>query len=386
MSSIGKRGLSRPEQQELWRRWKLGETTVSIAKVLECSKDSLRRVVHRYGGVAPADRTRAASALSVGDREQVSRGLVAGHSFRRIAKDLERAPSTVSREVNRNGGRSAYRAVDADERAWKKACRPKPCRLSLNRKLRYTVAAKLAKRWSPQQIDGWLKQTYPENEDMRMSHETTYKTLFIQARGALNKELTALLRSRRPTRRAKTATRSGFGRGQIVDAVSISERPAEVADRAVPGHWEGDLLSGSGNSHIATLVERHSRFVMLVKVPGKSTNDVVPALTKRIRSLPVELRKSVTWDRGTEMAKHKDFTIATDVQVYFCDPQSPWQRGSNENTNGLLRQYFPKGTDLSQFTQAQLNKVAKELNDRPRQTLGFICPAQKLGQTVALTG
>ncbi len=385
MVSKGKRGFSRAQHQELWRRWKLGETVVSIARGLERSVDSLRRVVTTHGGVAPADRTRPASALSAEDRERVSRALVAGHSFRCIAKDIERAPSTISREVNRNGGRDRYRAVDADERAWTRARRPKRCRLSLNRKLRYTVAGKLAKRWSPQQIDGWLKQTYPNDEGMRVSHETIYRTLFIQARGALKKELTALLRSRRPARRAKAASRSGLGRGQIVDAVSISERPAEVADRAVPGHWEGDLIAGSGNSHIATLVERQSRFVMLIKVPGKSTDDVVPALTKRIKSLPSELRKSVTWDRGMEMAKHKDFTISTHVQVYFCDPQSPWQRGSNENTNGLLRQYFPKGTDLSNFTQTELNKVAKELNQRPRQTLGFRSPAQKLAQTVALT-
>lgn len=385
MESTSTRGLSRSQQQELWRRWKLGETVVSIARTLDRSKQSLSRVVHKHGGVAPANRVRAASALSASDREHVSRSLVAGHSFRRIAKDIGRAPSTISREVNRNGGRDRYRAVTADDRAWAQACRPKRCRLSLNPDLRCIVAAKLAKRWSPQQIGGWLKQTYPENQDMHVSHETIYRTLFIQARGALKKELTALLRSRRPTRRAKASKKGGLGRGQIVDAVSISERPAEVADRAVPGHWEGDLISGSGNSHIATMVERHSRFVMLVKVPGKSTDDVVPALAKRIRALPVELRKSVTWDRGTEMAKHKDFTIATDVQVYFCDPQSPWQRGSNENTNGLLRQYLPKGTDLSTFTQAALNKISRELNERPRQTLGFICPADKLAQSVALT-
>lgn len=386
MEVKGKRGLTRAEQRELWARWKRGETVVSIATVLGRSVDSLRRVICGRGGVAPVERRRSVLALTIIDREHVSRGLASGLSFREIARRLGVAPSTISREVNRNGGRAEYLAVRAEEGAWVRARRPKECRLSSNRRLRYMVARKLALRWSPQQIDSWLKKTYPDDESMHVSHETIYRTLFIQARGALKKELTAMLRSRRPARRAKASSRSGLGRGQIVDAVSIRERPAEVADRALPGHWEGDLMAGSGNSHIATLVERWSRFTILVKVPGKSTNDVIPALIRRIRTLPTQLRNSLTWDRGTEMAKHKEFKVATNVEVYFCDPQSPWQRGSNENTNGLLRQYFPKGTDLTQFTQADLNKVARQLNGRPRKTLGFKTPAEKLAESVALTG
>ena len=379
-------GLTAKERSELWSRWKQGETVVSIARGLQRSRDTLRWEVKVRGGIAPPERSRSVGVVSLSEREQVSRGLAAGHSFRRIAADLARVPSTISREVARNGGREQYRAVEADDRAWKLARRPKRCRLSLNRTLQRTVASKLAQRWSPQQIAGWLRLTYPDNQAMHVSHETIYRTLFIQARGALKKELTAHLRTRRPRRRAKAATASGHGRGQIVDAISIRERPAEVEDRAVPGHWEGDLIAGSGNSHIATLVERHSRFVMLIKVAGKSTDDVVPALGKHVRRLPAELRKSITWDRGMEMAKHKEFSIATDVQIYFCDPQSPWQRGSNENTNGLLRQYFPKGTNLSAFSQSDLNKIAKQLNQRPRQTLGFRTPAHKLADIVASIG
>jgi IS30 family transposase len=378
--------LSAAERRELWSRWKQGETVVSIAKVLQRSKHCLHRVVVAHGGIAPAERTRSVRSLSLSEREQVSRGLAAGQSLRRIAADLGRSASTVSREVARHGGRADYRAIPADERAWESARRPKRCRLALNRRLRRVVASKLAHRWSPQQISGWLRRTYPRNEAMHVSHEAIYRTLFIQARGALKKELTAQLRSRRPRRRAQAASASGHGRGQIVDAVSIRDRPAEIEDRAVPGHWEGDLIAGSDNSHIATLVERRSRFVMLVKVASKSPDDVIPALSKRIRTLPAALRKTITWDRGMEMAKHKEFSVATDVQIYFCDPQSPWQRGSNENTNGLLRQYFPKGTDLSKYSQPELDKVARELNQRPRQTLGFADPAQTLAEIVASIG
>lgn len=378
--------LSSVERRELWSRWKQGEPVVSIARGLQRSKHCLHRVVVAHGGIAPAERTRSARALSLSEREQVSRGLAAGQSLRRIAGDLDRSPSTISREVARHGGRAHYRAIDADERAWDAARRPKRCRLASNLRLRRAVAGKLARRWSPQQISGWLRRTYPRDEAMHVSHEAIYRTLFVQARGALKKELTAHLRSRRPRRRAQAANASGHGRGQIVDAVSIRERPAEVEDRAVPGHWEGDLIAGSENSHIATLVERQSRFVMLVKVNSKSPDDVVPALTKKIRELPAALRKTITWDRGMEMARHKEFTLATDVQIYFCDPQSPWQRGSNENTNGLLRQYFPKGTDLSVHSQAHLNKVARELNQRPRQTLGFENPAERLATIVASIG
>jgi IS30 family transposase len=291
----------------------------------------------------------------------------------------------VSREISRHGGRPIYRAHEADEHAWDSALRPKPCLLTINRKLRDIVASKLILDWSPEQISGWLKIQYRDDESMRVSHETIYRSLFIQARGVLKKQLMDHLRSKRRMRRSRHATPSGQSRGQIVDAISIRQRPAEAEDRAVPGHWEGDLLSGGKNSYIATLVERHSRFTMLIKVPSKQTEAVVAALSRQVRKLPVTLKRSLTWDRGLEMAKHKDFTVATDVQVYFCDPQSPWQRGTNENTNLLLRQYFPRGTDLSGFSQAQLDHVSLRLNQRPRKTLGFQTPASKLHASVAST-
>jgi IS30 family transposase len=297
--------------------------------------------------------------------------------MRQIAQTLGRSPSTVSREIRRNGGCRAYRASGADRRAWERSLRPKPCRLARHAELRWRVAQKLALQWSPQQIAGWLKQQFPADQGMQVSHETIYRSLFIQTRGVLKKELMAHLRTARQMRQAKGGTTKS-GLGQIVDAVSIRERPAEVEDRAVPGHWEGDLLSGANNTHIATLVERRTRFVMLLKIPRRDTATVVATLAKHVRKLPSELRRSLTWDRGKEMADHKRFTIATDVRVYFCDPRSPWQRGSNENTNGLLRQYFPKGTDLSQFSQAYLNKIALRLNQRPRETLGFETPADRL--------
>jgi IS30 family transposase len=293
--------------------------------------------------------------------------------------------STVSREVARHGGRPQYRANEADHRAWESALRPKPCLLARKGKLQEIVASKLILDWSPEQISGWLKMQYPQDESMRVSHETIYRSLFIQARGVLKQELIQHLRSKRRIRRSRKSRDSGHRCGQIVDAISIRERPAEIEDRAVPGHWEGDLIGGTKNSHIATLVERHSRFTALVKVPSKDTATVVAALSRYVRKLPACLRRSLTWDRGLEMAKHKSFTVATNVKVYFCDPQSPWQRGSNENTNGLLRQYFPKRTDLSVHSQAELDKVALRLNQRPRKTLGFETPADRLRDSVATT-
>jgi IS30 family transposase len=341
-------------------------------------------VLSLRGGIAPPARRRSPLSLSMHEREEISRGLVAGLSLRKIARQLGRAPSTISREVSRNNGHK-YRAANADEQAWRSACRPKLCRLAVNRSLQMVVARKLADNWSPQQISGWLKVEYVNDPAMRISHETIYKSLFVQARGVLRKELISRLRTRRLMRRGKSSTTRGQPRGQIVDAISIRERPAEVDDRAIPGHWEGDLLAGAKNSHIATLVERRSRFVMLVKVPGKDTNSVVSALVRQVKHLPAGLMSSLTWDRGTELADHKRFSVATDVSVYFCDPQSPWQRGSNENTNGLLRQYFPKGSDLSGHSQEDLDAVARQLNTRPRKTLGFVTPAVKLAQTVAST-
>jgi IS30 family transposase len=382
----GKRfGLSAIEKSEIWRRWKVGQSLHEIGRAFDKPHSSIRCLLLPRGGIPPAARRRSGLALTLAEREDISRGIACGSPLREIARHLDRAASTVSREISRHGGRPAYRAHMADHHAWDSALRPKKCLLAVNRELRNMVASKLILDWSPQQISGWLKTEYPDDESMRVSHETIYRSLFIQARGVLKKELMDHLRSKRRMRRSRHATVSGQSRGQIVDAVSIRERPAEVEERAIPGHWEGDLLSGAKNSYIATLVERHSRFAMLIKVSSKETETVVAALSQQVRKLPATLKRSLTWDRGLEMAKHKDFTIATDVQVYFCDPQSPWQRGTNENTNLLLRQYFPRGTDLSVHSQAQLDQVALRLNQRPRKTLGFQTPASRLQQSVAST-
>jgi IS30 family transposase len=374
--------LDGDQRRELWERWKRGESVRVIGKELGCVPNTVFRYLQRGGGIAPVRPTRAESHLNAAEREEISRGLVAGTSIRGLARQLGRSPSTISREITRNGGPAAYRAACADQRAWQCAKRPKRCLLATNEPLRQAVAEKLEQQWSPRQVAGWLRVVHHNDPTMQISHETIYRSLFIQARGVLKKELTAHLRSRRTIRRAKCATGKGQGRGQIVDAISIRERPAEAEDRAIPGHWEGDLLSGARNSHIATLVERHSRFLMLVRVENKNTDTVVAALTQKVQTLPPGLMSSLTWDRGKEMASHKTFTVATDVQVYFCDPRSPWQRGSNENTNGLLRQYFPHGTDLSVFTQQDLDEVARRLNTRPRMTLGFATPADTLAQWV----
>ena len=368
-----------PKQKvELWERWRGGQCVADIARALRRrNKSGVQRVLALNGGISPRARRRATVALGPEEREEISRGIATGRSIRRIAASLGRVASTVSREVKRNGGRSVYRASEADARAWGRALRPKPCRLARHPELRWRVAQKLALQWSPEQISGWLKREFPADESMQVSHETIYRSLFVQTRGVLKKELLAHLRTARRMRQAKGGSAKN-GLGQIVDAVSIRERPAEAEDRAVPGHWEGDLLSGANNSHMVTLVERHTRFAMLIKVSGKDTAAVVGALSRHVRKLPWELRRSLTWDRGKEMADHKHFTIATNVQVYFCDPRSPWQRGSNENTNGLLRQYFPRGTDLSLYSQAYLNRMALRLNQRPRKTLGFETPAARL--------
>ena len=368
-----------PKQRaELWERWRSGQCVADIARALERrNKSGVYRILALNGGIAPPPRRRAQVALRGEEREEISRGIAAGRSMRHIAQGLGRSASTVSREIRRNGGCSAYRASEAETRAWERALRPKPCRLARHAELRWRVAQKLALQWSPEQVSGWLKQQFPADQGMQISHETIYRSLFIQTRGVLKKELMAHLRTARQMRQAKGGTTKS-GLGQIVDTVSIRERPADADDRAVPGHWEGDLLCGANNTHIVTLVERQTRFAMLLKVPSKNTATVVAALGKHVSKLPQQLRRSLTWDRGKEMADHKNFTIATNVQVYFCDPRSPWQRGSNENTNGLLRQYFPKGTDLSRFSQAHLNRVALRLNQRPRKTLGFETPADRL--------
>jgi len=370
----------------MWERWQKGESLQQIAQLFDRTHSSVQGILVRTGGIRPAPRHRSTLALTLTEREEVSRALAAGHSIRSIASQLGRAPSTISREIQRNGGQQWYRASQADQAAWDRAQRPKTCKLVQNRSLARVVAGKLQWHWSPEQIAGWLKRTYPDDETHQVSHETIYRSLFIQARGALKKELLQHLRRTRAMRRSRHHTQKTDTHGRIVDAVSISERPATTEDRALPGHWEGDLLFGDRHSQIATLVERHSRYVMLVKVAGTDTETVINALIKNARKLPQELYKSLTWDRGKEMADHKRFTLATDIKVYFCDPQSPWQRGTNENTNGLLRQYFPKGNDLSGYSQAQLNAVARKLNERPRKTLNYETPAERFSQCVASTG
>ena len=378
--------MSATETAAVWVRWRRGGSISEIGRAMDRSPGSIFYQLATHGGISPVPRTRSWRALTLHDREEISRGLASGRSLRAISAGLGRAPSTISREVQRHGGRAQYRAAAADVCTWYRARRPKPCRLATSAALRALVAAKLAADWSPQQIAGWLKQTFPDHPHLQVSHETIYVSLFVQSRGVLKKELFTHLRRRRRRRQARQATTAGQARGRIIDAVSIRERPAEAADRAGPGHWEGDLLSGARNSHIATLVERRSRFVLLVRLPGKDTVRVVRALSRAVRALPAGLMASLTWDRGGELAAHRTFTVATDVHVYFCDPQSPWQRGTNENTNGLLRQYFPRGTDLSTYTQADLDAVAQRLNSRPRKTLGYLTPADTLAATVASTG
>ena len=374
--------LTFQESRELWDRWKQGQTLAEISGALGGrAKSSLFDALQKSGGIAPRQRTRSSAHLSAQEREEISRGLVAGNSVRSLARQLGRNPSTISREISRNGGSKDYRAAAADQRAWRQAERPKQCVLARNERLRTAVADRLQHQWSPQQISGWLSQVHHNEPAMQISHETIYRSLFIQARGLLKKELIAHLRGGRAIRRGKTSTLKGKV-GGLVDPVSIRERPAEAEDRAVPGHWEGDLIAGSRNSHIATLVERSSRFVMLVRVENRETATVVSALTRHVQQLPAGVMTTLTWDQGKEMAAHKRFTVATDVQVYFCDPRSPWQRGSNETTNGLLRQYFPKGTDLSGYTQDQLDAVADRLNTRPRKTLGYSTPADTLAKAL----
>ncbi len=370
----------------MWERWRKGDSLQQIAQLFDRNHSSVEGILAQAGGIQPALRHRSRLVLTLAEREDISRSVAAGQSIRSIATSLGRAPSTISREIKRNGGQECYRASQADQAAWDRACRPKICKLAENRTLAHIVANKLQLLWSPEQIAGWLKHIYPDDTSRQVSHETIYRSLFIQARGALRKELLAHLRRTRVMRRSRHHTQKTDSHGRILDTVSISERPATVEDRAVPGHWEGDLLCGSKSSQIATLVERQSRYVMLVKLTAKDTETVTNALIKNARKLPQELYKSLTWDRGKEMAAHKRFTLATDIKVYFCDPHHPWQRGTNENTNGLLRQYFPKGIDLSAYSQAKLNAVARKLNERPRKTLNYETPAERFHQSVASTG
>ena len=385
MNQRKRRYFTAAEIAVIWDRWEKGETLNSIARDLGRGHSAVQGVLARTGGIRPPPRCRSQRALSLAEREEISRGVVAGHSFRFIAASLNRAASTVSREIKRNGGRRHYRACKADEASWDRAHRAKRCKLAQNPALAYIVAEKLQLEWSPDQIAGWLKSTYPNDEGYQVSHETIYKSLFVQTRGVLKKELIQYLRKPRAMRRSRHHTQKTKDHGRISNTVSIRERPPEAEDRAVPGHWEGDLICGSNNSQIATLVERHTRYVMLVRVPSKDTRTVINALIKHAHKLPRELYKSLTWDRGKEMADHTRFSLDTKINVYFCDPQSPWQRGSNENTNGLLRQYFPKGMDLSHVHQNRLNAVARRLNERPRKTLEYRTPAERFAQCVAST-
>ena len=377
---------SEEQKSQMWDRWQKGESLCSIARLFDRGHSSISRIISITGGIRPPKRRRSRLALSLSEREDISRSLATGSSMRMIAAQLGRSPSTISREINRNGGVDQYRAAEAEQAAWDRALRPKFCKLAGSKRLTRTVVKKLQLEWSPQQVAGWLKREHPDNEAYNVSHETIYKSLYIQSRGVLKKELLKALRSQRIMRRARNSSLKKQGLGKITNAVSISERPASAEDRAVPGHWEGDLIAGTNNSFIATLVERHSRYVMLAKVKNKDSESVIAALIKQSKKLPAELYKSLTWDRGTEMARHQKFTLATDIDVYFCDPKSPWQRGSNENTNRLLRQYFPKGTDLALHSQAKLNAVARRLNERPRKTLEYETPAERFNACVASIG
>jgi IS30 family transposase len=377
--------LTSADRHEIRRRIGSGESFVVVSAAVGCSTKAIQRLLNRVGGLSPRVATRSSLRLSVEEREEISRGLLVGESVRRIASRLGRAPSTVSREVVHNGGRCRYRAWRAEAAATRRARRPKLAKLASRRRLRRAVERLLAERWSPEQIARRLRHDHPNEPEMWVSHETIYQSLFVQGRGALRAELTRCLRTGRARRRPRGRVPRGR---QMADMVLISERPAEVEDRAVPGHWEGDLIIGKGGrSAIGTLVERQTRYVLLVALPdGRTAPHLRSALASRILSLPEQLRRTLTWDRGNEMTEHVRFTVDTGVQVYFCDPHSPWQRGSNENTNGLLRQYFPKGTDLSVHDQDYLDAVARELNGRPRQTLNWMKPSEALAKVVASTG
>ena len=375
--------MSDEMREEIWDRFAAGELPYTISKDLGRFPFAVHQMLSLTGGVRPPRPTRSPRALSADEREEISRGLVAGESLRSIAGRLGRAPSTISREIARNGGSRRYRACQADRRAWRRAKRPKVAKLANCPRLRRVVESKLDKKWSPEQISRWLAVNYPDQPEMNVSHETIYLSLFVQSRGALRKDLHNALRTGRAMRRPKH--QNAGTRGIIPEMVLISERPAEVEDRAVPGHWEGDLIMGTGKSCIGTLVERTTRYTMLLKLERPTAEEVRTAMAKRIRRLPVELTRSVTWDRGSEMFQHREFTVATGVQIYFCDPQSPWQRGTNENTNGLLRQYFPKRTSLAGFTQRELTAIERELNERPRKTLNWVSPLKALNELVAST-
>jgi IS30 family transposase len=374
------------EKELIWDRHQAGVPVKRIAREMGRLNCSLRKLISTSGGIRPRPRIRCALHLSFDEREEISRGLAVGLSFRAIALEMGRAPSTISREVNANGGRGSYRALRADDASYRRARRPKVAKLAQNRRLRAKVEAKLAAKWSPEEISGWLARTYPNDPELYVSHETIYQSLFVQGRGALRHELHVSLRSGRAMRRNKKWVNSGHGMGKIRDMVMITERPAEAEDRAVPGHWEGDLIMGKGFTSVGTLVERKTRYLMLIRLPkGHGAEAFRDALTKRVVTLPAQLRRSITYDQGPEMSQHVRFSVDTGVEVYFCDPKSPWQRGTNENTNGLLRQYLPKKSDLSIHSQRQLDAIAKSLNTRPRKALGFMTPCEAFAEAVAAT-
>jgi IS30 family transposase len=377
--------LTLEERDALWDMFEAGVPFKKIGRELGRGHSTIRAHIRYFGGKRPRPAC-SELRLSLEEREEISRGLAGGLSLRAIARGLERAPSTVSREVNANGGQRAYRALVANRAAQRRRRRPKVRKLAGCPRLRAKVEAKLEARWSPEEISGWLARTYPTMPEMQVSHETIYQSLFVQGKGSLRQELHYCLRSGRAMRRSKGWSKTGHGMGKIKGMVNISERPAEIEDRAVPGHWEGDLIFGKRMTSVGTLVERKTRFLILLKLPnGHTAESVRTAMTKRIVTLPAQLRRSLTWDQGSEMAEHVRFTVDTGVEVYFCDPKSPWQRGTNENTNGLIRQYLPRNTDLSVYTQRDLDKIARSLNTRPRKTLGFMAPCEAFAEAVAST-
>ena len=382
MRALSKRSFTEHQQNAIWSLWSQGKSLSEIGRQLNKHAGSIFCFLQKSGGIKPVRPIRSKRALTLFEREEISRGLSANLSIRGIAQSLNRSPSTISREIKRNGGITKYRAISADRQTWIRAKRPKKSKLQSNIALNDIITDKLSNKWSPEQISGYLKRTYPTDTHMHISHESIYKTLYIQSRGHLKKELLKHLRTQRVMRQSKHFNTKGNARGGIIDAVSIHDRPKDVDERTIPGHWEGDLICGSNKSYVATLVERTSRFTMLVKLNGNDSTTVVSAITNKIIELPTQLKISLTWDRGMELAKHKKFTIDTEIKVYFCDPQSPWQRGTNENTNRLLRQYMPKKTDLSVYEQSDLDQIAKELNERPRKTLNFLSPADKLSEVL----
>lgn len=381
-----KRTFTAKEKAFVFDLWKRGTGFSDIAKILNSKPGTIFTMLRDTGGIKPTERRRAVAHLTLSEREEIRAGLSAKISIRDIARALNRSPSTISREVQRNRGRRYYKAVDANNRANRMAKRPKACLLERNSRLRELVLEKLELKWSPEQISGWLKRTMPRQKAMQISAETIYKTLYFRSRSALHHLLVKHLRRSHSLRHGKRHTRKGErGTINIVNGISIHERSRHIDNRRTFGHWEGDLVSGTNNSHIATLVDRKSRYTIILKLSGKDAGSVNQAITEKFKTLPRKLRQSLTWDRGMELAKHLEFTANTGVKVYFCDPQSPWQRGTNENTNGLIRQYFPKKTCLAQYSQQELDKVAAQLNSRPRKTLKFKTPKEVIEKSVALT-